>query len=388
VAGTLCAMRKGGAAVALALIAFLPISGAAAGPVWEQWTSVHGVFDLGGPRADGSLVVAGSAALYTLAPDGALTPFARGPGGYRDDPGAEAYLAVSPGQHVATSGCDFSRDDIFILRLHTPIGITRVFASGDESGSFVNIAMPGLNGIAFDSTGSFDHRLLATGPVNGKTEVVAIDCTGAVQVITKTAPASEGGLAVAPSSFGSFGGSLIAPDELSGVIWAIAPDGTSKQVVNSGLPKGGDIGVESVAFVPPGFMRGGYVYYSDRGTPGNPHPGSDNVLRLSSADLAAAGVLDGDMLAATEGGASLIDVRCDTSCHVATVVSAPTAAHGEGHIVFTITPSPPTPSPSPAKTPIAPAHSISPAPFVAIAAAVLVALAAVLFALAARRRRR
>ena len=28
-------------------------------------------------------------------PEGSVTPFARGPGGYHEDPGAEAYLAMS-----------------------------------------------------------------------------------------------------------------------------------------------------------------------------------------------------------------------------------------------------------------------------------------------------
>jgi hypothetical protein len=161
----------------------------------------------------------------------------------------------------------------------------------------------------------------------------------------------EGGIAVAPAGFGIFGGSLIAPDELSGVIWSVGPDGTNHQLVASGLPRGGDIGVESVAFVPPGFSRGGYLYYSDRLTPSNPHPGTDHVLRLSSVDLAAAGVQDGDLLAATEGGAAMIDVRCDTSCHVTTVVGTPTTAHGEGHLVFTINQGEsPIPSPSPEVT--------------------------------------
>ena len=372
----------------LALVAMLPISGAAAGPAWEPWQSVSGVFDLGGPRTDGSLLVAGSAALYTLNPAGDLQPFARGGGGYRDDPTAEAYLAVSSGQHVAAAGCDFARDDAFILRLHAPIGITRVDRTGTQTGSFTNVNAPGLNGIAFDTTGSFDHRLLATGPVNGKTEVFAIDCTGAVQVVTSSAPVLEGGLAVAPSTFGSFGGALIAPDELSGVVWAIAPDGSSKQVVNSGLPKGGDIGIESVAFVPKGFTKGGYVYYSDRATAGSPHPGTDHVLRLSSADLVAAGVRDGDMLGATEGGASMIDVRCSATCQVMNAVATPTTAHGEGHLVFTL-----NQAASPAPTPTSSAGVIaatkqSNAPigaFVAIGAALLAALAAALFAASRRR---
>ena len=62
---------------------------------WEQWRAFAGVFDVDGPRADGSLIVAGSAALYLVDPGGTAIPFARGPGGYHEDPGAEAYLALS-----------------------------------------------------------------------------------------------------------------------------------------------------------------------------------------------------------------------------------------------------------------------------------------------------
>ena len=160
---------------------------------------------------DKRVLIAGSAALYTLTPAGDLTPFARGPGGYREDPSAEAYFALSPGQKVASAGCTFGRDDIFILRLHTPIGITRVDKSGEATGSFTNLALPSLNGVAFDTVGSFDHRLIATGSTNGKMQVVAVDCAGATQVITSVAPTLEGGIAVAPTNFGSFGGYLIAP---------------------------------------------------------------------------------------------------------------------------------------------------------------------------------
>ncbi|HSS62080.1 MAG TPA: hypothetical protein VLK30_11565 [Candidatus Limnocylindrales bacterium] len=382
-------MLKYLAGVAAACLALWP-STAAAAPAWEAWQSVSGAFDLGGPRSDGSLIVAGSAALYSLTPDGMLAPFARGPGGYGDDPGTEAYLAISPRQQVAAAGCEFAPDDVYILRLHAPIGVTRVAAPGDATGSFANLSMSSLSGIAFDTVGGFDHRLLVTGPLNGKTEVVAVDCTRAAQVITKTAPAGEGGIAVAPLSFGAFGGDLIIPDELSGIISAIAPDGTATQVVVSGLAHGQDTGVEGVGFVPPGFTRGGYVYYSDRATPGSPHAGGDLVLRLSSTDLVAAGVQDGDLLAATEGGASMIDVRCDSACHVTTVIAIPTTAHGEGHLVFTVNRQPsPTPS-SAGVTQIATRRdaAASAAAFVAIGAAVLAALTAVALALAARRRRR
>jgi len=155
---------------------------------------------------------------------------------------------------------------------------------------------------------------------------------------------------VAPRGFGAFGGDLIAPDELSGRIFAIAPDGKVTVVAQPPLPAGGDIGVEGVGFVPPGFTSaiGGAVYFADRQTPGSPHPGSDSVLRLSSATLAAAGVQDGDLLVATEGGATMVAVRCAATCIVLPVVTTPTTAHGEGHLVFTVTPAAsPAQSPSP-----------------------------------------
>ncbi len=319
-------MRPLPVALAAAYVAFAPITtGAAADPAWEQWQTVSGVFDLGGPRSDGSLVVAGSANLYLTDAAGNVTPFARGPGGYHEDPGAEAYFAVAPGAPKTAAGCSFTKDEIFLLRLHVPLGIERVDASGENTGSFANVTgVTSLNGIAFDTTGYFDHRLLVSGPSGGKTVIAAVDCLGTVQVITSSAPALEGGLAVAPDNFGSFAGFLVAPDEYSGNIYAIAPNGSVTTIAKPPLPTGGDIGVESIGFVPRGFMRGGKVYYADRKTPGNPHPGTDSILRLTSADLAAAGVQDGDMLAATEGGASLVFVHCAASCTVIPVVATPT----------------------------------------------------------------
>src|SRR6266852_1548264 len=342
------------ATIAAAYLALAPLpASAAAAPVWEQWQTVSGVFDLGGPRSDGSLVVAGSGTLYLADPAGNMTPFASGAGGYHQDAGAEAYLAVAPGAPTSAAGCRFTRDEVFLLRLHAPLGIERVNAPGENTASFANITgVTSLNGIAFDTTGYFDHRLLASGVSGGKTVIAAVDCLGIVQVITSIAPILEGGLAVAPDDFGSYGGYLTAPDELSGNIYAIAPNGTVTTIAKPVLPTGGDIGVESIGFVPHGFMRGGGKgYYADRKTPGNPHPGTDNVLRLSSTDLAAAGVQDGDLLVATEGGATLSAVRCAASCTVIPVVTTPTTAHGEGHLVFTVTPAA---SPAPSRYPRTP----------------------------------
>jgi hypothetical protein len=294
---------------------------------------------------------------------------------------------------VSSARCDFVRDETFLLRLHAPIGINRVNVTGDQSGSFANLAADSLNGIAFDTTGAFDHRLLVSGVSGGKTVIFAIDCTGAVQAITRSTPALEGGLAVAPSSFGSFGGALIAPDELSGNIYAIGATGDASLIAKPALPAGADIGVESVGFVPPGLMgRGGAVYYSDRVSPNNPHPGTDSLLRLTSAQLAAAGVQDGDMLVAIEGGATLVALRCDTSCTVIPVVAAATKAHGEGHLAFTMLPAPPSPTPSsptatPSRQPQLVAVLVRWGPL-AIALVLLLALVAAVGVRAFRRRRR
>lgn len=354
----------------------------AAGPTWEHWRSVPGIFDVAGPRTDGALVVAGKAQLYLVDAAGDVSPFASGPQGYADDAGAEAYLAVSPGHAVTGAGCSFAEDDVFVLRLHPPLGITRVDAHGIAT-PFANVTgVDSLNGIAFDTTGDFGYRLLVTGPSKGKTAIAAIDCAGKVAFITQAAPTLEGGLAVAPAGFGPYGGDLVAPDELSGKIYAIGPDGTSTVAVVSDLPSGPDTGVESVGFVPTGFSRGGAAYYSDRGVPGNPHPGTDSLLRLTSPYLAGAGVHDGDLLVATEGGATMVDVRCTLTCQVFTVVGVASTSHGEGHITFTVNPSP---SPSPIASP-APSRAPDRAPL--LLGAVLIGLVALVAALAVVLRRR
>ena len=329
-------MRSGRPLLAAVLLLAVATPADAAASAWEHWREIPGVFDVDGPRSDRSLVVAGAGRLFLVDRDGRVTPFASGPQGYADDAGAEAYVAVSPGLHVAASGCDFARDEVFVLRLHQPLGVTRVGTDGRARPFAMVPDVESLNGIAFDTTGRFGSRLLVTGPLRGRTAVVAIDCRGATEVITASAPVVEGGVAVAPPGFGAHAGALIAPDELSGRIYAISADGAAAVIAESGLPTGGDIGVESVAFVPSGLTRGGWAYYADRGTPNNPHPGTDTLLRLPASALVAAGVRHGDLLAVTEGGAMMIAVRCDPACRTFPVIETPTTAHGEGHIAFAL----------------------------------------------------
>jgi hypothetical protein len=197
---------------------------------------------------------------------------------------------------------------------------------------FASLPRRGLeNGIAFDTAGRFGYRLLVTDVAQGVTTVFAVDCRGRVSVLTRSAPRLEGGIAVAPAGFGRFGGDLIAPDELTGRIYAIGPDGRATLIVNSGLAHGPDTGSESEGFVPARFRD---ALVADRRTPRNRHPGDDAILEVSRTALTAAGVRAGDLLVVDEGGAGTIAVTCTTTCRVRRVATGPAIAHVEGHVVF------------------------------------------------------
>jgi hypothetical protein len=290
---------------------------------WTPFVHVQRPLDVVGPRGDGSLVVAASGRLMLLSARGTIRPFAPA---YESPGGEEPYIALSRG------GC-FGADVVYALRLHSGRGVAWVGAHGGVH-RLATIGAPGLiDGIAFDRTGSFGHRLLVTINAGSTTTVDAIDCHGHVSTITRHAPRVEGGIAVAPASFGRFAGDLIAPDEKGGRVFAITPAGRSLLVAASGLPHGGDIGVESEAFVPPGGRADAFL--ADRLTPGNRHPGDDVVLRITARALRAAGVRPGDLLVATEGGALTDAIRCGASgCRVRHVADGPSIAHAEGHIAF------------------------------------------------------
>jgi hypothetical protein len=296
---------------------------------------VAGVVDIAGPRVEGSFVVAGGGRLFLWNPSGMVRPVARGPGGYVTATGPEPYITVAGNDRVAGAGCSFRAGTVFAL---APRGRTGVIAIsvGGRARRFVSLSGALIpTGIAFDATGRFGHDLLVTVRGQDGTAVLAIDCAGRVRALTMHAPAMEGGIAVAPASFGRFGGDLVAAGEASGRIFAIAPNGRVVTLAASGLPRGGDIGVESTGFVPPGFGVRGAAYLADRYSPGNKHPGTNSILRLPGAALVKAGVRAGDLLAATEASARTIVVHCGHSCTVRYIAIGPEITHAEGHIAFT-----------------------------------------------------
>jgi hypothetical protein len=270
------------------------------------------------------MVVAANGRLWLLSRNGSVRGFASA---YRSNPGLEAYIAMAARGHA---GCSFGADTVYAISFAKPRGVVAVDSHGRVT-PFATITAPGLiDGIAFDETGSFGHRLLVATTHGKQTTVDAVDCHGAVRQVTGTAHRVEGGIAVAPATFGRFAGDLIASDELGGGVYAVTPTGRNLLVARSGLPHGGDTGVESEAFLPAGPFS---ALLADRLTPGNPHPGDNVLLRVASAALFAAGARPGDLLDATEGGARTVAIGCGPSaCRVRYVADGPAIAHAEGHI--------------------------------------------------------
>jgi hypothetical protein len=323
------------------VIAFGLLLAQAQGTSWQEWQHLAGVVDVGGVRSDGRLVVMANGRLFLVDPgSGTSAPFAQGADGYAGSPDAEPYFIVTPTLALAEPGCSYAQDDVYILDLTSPPGIARVDASGHASRFATVNNLDTLNGIALDTVGDFGNKLLITGTANNQQRVLAVDCQGALATIADAAPSMEGGLAVAPRSFGAFGGQLIGPDENSDQVWAIAADGTATLVLKAGLPSGGDTGVESLGFVP---ANASAAYLADRATANNPFPGTDSILRLDAATLQSSGVSEGDLLVATEGGGTAVAIRCTTTCSTFNVASGPRdgkTGHIEGHITLTTQPAP------------------------------------------------
>ncbi len=295
---------------------------------WKPFVHVGRPLDLAGPRADGRLVLAAAGRLWLLDGSGSVRAYAPA---YRSPGGEEPYIALVP-PFAGHASC-FGQGAVYALRLGPRHGVLRIDARARVR-SFATLSAPRLeDGITFDQVGRFGYGLLVTINAGSRTTVDAIDCRGRVRTITRRAPRVEGGVVVAPLQFGRFGGDLIAPDETGGRLFAVTPQGRTELVANSGLPHGGDIGVESLAFLPDNSRSS--MLLADRLTPGNRHPGDDVVLRLGDAALYGAGARPFDLLAATEGGARTDAIRCTRTrarCQVRHVADGPAIAHGEGHI--------------------------------------------------------
>jgi hypothetical protein len=338
-------VRSFGAALSLAGLAATGLLVVAAGTAarsqaevrWRPLKVLPGIVDVVGPRADSRLVIATRPGLFLLRRGGSLTPFARGPNGYRPA-GGEPYIALARDRRVPTAGCSFRRDDVYAIEPTATPGIVRIDRRG-RARRFADLpagAFP--SGIGFDTVGRFGNRLLVTALFGPSLTVYALDCRGRATVVLEGGPRVEGGIAVAPRMFGRFAGQLIAPDEVGGKLIAINSRGRSEVLIDYPFPAGGDIGPESVGFVPPGFDRRGAAYLADLGAPGAPTPGTDSLLTARGRELVRAGVRPGDLLVATEAGALTFAVRCRQRCTVRRIGRGPTVTHGEGHLIVVAAP--------------------------------------------------
>lgn len=303
---------------------------AGSSPRWQALRHLAGAVDVVGPRLDGRFVVATSAGLFLMSPGRTLHPFARG----YVPIGGEPYVALAPRRRLGRERCSFRRDDVYALDLGAPPGIVRIDGRGRPHRFATLPADVFLSGIAFDGVGRFGHRLLVTGVTGATMTLFALDCRGRARTIGAGLPRAEGGMAVAPAGFARFAGQLIAADEHSGHVLAFSAGGRARVVVESGMPFGADVGVESLGFVPPGFDRRGRALLADPGGQPGATRGTDSVLALSGRSLLREGVRGGDLLVAREAGAETIRIRCRARCTVRRVAIGPAATHAEGHITF------------------------------------------------------
>ena len=279
-----------------------------------RWRPVHtipGILDVVGPRTDGRLIVASSqAGLFLLRRGSPPTPFARGPEGYV--PGAgESYIALARSRLLVPPKRR--------LRLR-PGGRSRHHQDRSaRTGSALRRSPVGR----LPLRDRIRHRWPVRVPpprhrrVRREHDAVRARLSRSLERHSPGRAAGQGEIAVAPRTLGRFAGQLIAPDEHSGRFFAFDRRGRTRVISQYRFPAGGDIGVESVGFVPPGFDRRGAAYLADLGAPGAPTPGTSSLLTLRGLELVRAGVQPGDLLVATEGGAITFAIRCRQRCTVA-----------------------------------------------------------------------
>ena len=322
-------------------------SGTPTSPEWETWLAVPGVVDVAGPRADGALIVATVGGLLAVPPDGDTAPGQA----ELNRMGSPTAIALSPGLDVAGAACRFGAGEVFALDAATsPPAVVRADATGQASRFSELAQFDRLTGIAFDATGRFGNRLLVAGRRDDRTGIVALDCRSRASWVTEDAPHLDGGIAVAPERFGDFGGNIIGVEEDTGEVVFVRADATSGVVVDTGLPRGRDVGPRSLGFVPEGFnRRGGSAFVADAG-PG-PSPGSGSLRRLGSEGLAPIGIDDNDLLVAGGIGGPTVVVRCREGCRVLPLGRAPGGAV-QGRIAVVL-----DPPAQPVKPPANPAGS-------------------------------
>ncbi|HTT45671.1 MAG TPA: hypothetical protein VMH38_06610 [Thermoplasmata archaeon] len=85
-------------------------------------------------------------------------------------------------------------------------------------------------GLTYDQVGTFQHDLIVTSDPGGK--VWLYNCTEGTLTLLAAVHSRIGGPAVAPMSFGPYGGDVVIAAKTLGEVLAVAPDGTVTAVTN------------------------------------------------------------------------------------------------------------------------------------------------------------
>jgi hypothetical protein len=321
--------------ILLALLLTLPAQ-AGATTRWREYLYAGRVNDVAGPRSDGLMVISAGGKLWLVGGDKKRRHFIpkkrHRPRYALLNPGVEPYIA-----HIPAARCGFRQDDVFGLTGVPGPGLIRVSPFGVAR---PYIAFPfGFTprGIVWDTGGLFGGQLLVIGRApapSTATQLYGV-CNGVLTFLWEVPQRIEGGLAIAPPAFGGYPGYLLGADEATGNVYAVGPGGVSTTIATPPAAFGGDIGVESLGVVPPGMTPNGAAFLADRLTPGNKQTGGGSLAYMRWPAMQAAGVLPGDLLAATEGSANTFAIRCDlTTCTSQLIAYGLIEAHSEGHIAF------------------------------------------------------
>jgi len=166
-----------------------------------------------------------------LAPNTTFTGHpSSGTGGLAGSPFGEAQPVADWGHHHCNCSKEASNTTLFEVGEGQLYAITQ---GGTNVTWVANFSVPNkvtLNmGLAYDQVGLFHHELIVTSSFGGK--VWLVNSTGGVRLLASL-NTYIGGPAVAPKSFGPFGGQVIIAEKVKGSIVAVSPSGNVTYVAN------------------------------------------------------------------------------------------------------------------------------------------------------------
>lgn len=235
-------------------------------------------FAYAGDKFVGSVQADGLGVLYQTDLSGGnvqlFAPTVSIPGG---SPSAEHFVAASLGKG------GFPSRDVYVAAAD---GIVHITNDGSSSDTFVAGLSGAVRGILFDAIGTYGNDMLVT---TNSGNVYRIDSAGTPSLLAAVGEDTEG-LDIAPlgAQFGAFDGQVIVASEGSGLLRAIATDGTVN-VINPSIPVPS---AEELTFVP-----------LDLGASGNPVEGfygSDYPPDVVKADVAEFVSMNGDAIVTGE----------------------------------------------------------------------------------------